>query len=68
MPSGIAGDPMADHLIAARNAALMVIDHQPRGKPIGWVSLAGELQRERTRGETAKDVVQIVLIERLVKA
>jgi nicotinamidase-related amidase len=41
---------------------------QAGGKPISWVSLAVELQRDWARGETVDDVVQIVLTERLLKA
>jgi nicotinamidase-related amidase len=41
---------------------------QAGGSPIGWVSLAGELQRDWARGETAPDVVQIVLTNRLFRA
>ena len=38
------------------------------GKPIGWVSLAAELQRDWARDETAEGVVEIVLTERLLRA
>jgi nicotinamidase-related amidase len=41
---------------------------QAGGKPIGWVSLAAELQRDWARDETAEGVVEIVLTERLLKA
>ena len=41
---------------------------QSGGKPIGWVSLAAELQRDWAREETADGVVEIVLTERLLKA
>jgi len=41
---------------------------QAGGKPISWVSLAVELQRDWARGETVDDVVEIVLTERLLKA
>jgi nicotinamidase-related amidase len=41
---------------------------QAGGKPIGWVSLAAELQRDWARDETAEGVVEIVLNERLLKA
>lgn len=40
---------------------------QAGGKPISWVSLAGELQRDWAREETVSDMVQIVLTERLLK-
>jgi len=41
---------------------------QAGGKPIGWVSLAAELQRDWSRDETAEGVVEIVLTERLLRA
>ena len=41
---------------------------QAGGIPIGWVSLAAELQRDWGRDETAEGVVEIVLTERLLKA
>ena len=41
---------------------------QDGGKPIGWVSLAVELQRDWAREETVADVIEIVLTERLLKA
>jgi nicotinamidase-related amidase len=41
---------------------------QAGGRPIGWVSLAAELQRDWAREETAEGVVEIVLTERLLKA
>ena len=37
------------------------------GKPIGWVSLACELQRDWARTETVPQVVEIVINERLAK-
>lgn len=40
---------------------------QAGARPIGWVALAGELQRDWARSETAADLVQIVLTERLLK-
>ena len=40
---------------------------QAGGRPIGWVSFASELQRDWARSETAADVVEIVLTERLLK-
>jgi nicotinamidase-related amidase len=39
---------------------------QAGGRPISWVSLAGELQRDWGRGETVGDVVDIVLTTRLL--
>jgi nicotinamidase-related amidase len=40
---------------------------QAGGRPIGWVSLACELQRDWGRTETVPQVVEIVLNERLLK-
>jgi nicotinamidase-related amidase len=40
---------------------------QAGGQPIGWVSLACELQRDWARQETVADVVEIVLTDRLRK-
>jgi nicotinamidase-related amidase len=39
---------------------------QAGGKPISWVGLAGELQRDWARGQTVADVVDIVLTTRLL--
>jgi len=41
---------------------------QAGGKPISWVSLACELQRDWAREETVPGVVEIVLTERLLQA
>ena len=40
---------------------------QAGGQPIGWVSLACELQRDWDRTETVPQIVEIVLNERLLK-
>jgi nicotinamidase-related amidase len=40
---------------------------QAGAQPIGWVSLACELQRDWARTETVPDVVEIVLTSRLTK-
>ena len=40
---------------------------QVGGQPISWVTLACELQRDWERKETADDVVEIVLTERLLQ-
>jgi nicotinamidase-related amidase len=40
---------------------------QAGGRPISWVSLACELQRDWARGDTVPAVVQIVLTDRLLK-
>jgi nicotinamidase-related amidase len=41
---------------------------QAGAQPIGWVSLAVELQRGWAREQTVDDVIQIVLTDRLLKA
>ena len=41
---------------------------QAGGQPIGWVGLAGELQRDWARQATVPDIVDIVLTSRLLKA
>jgi nicotinamidase-related amidase len=41
---------------------------QAGGRPISWVALACELQRDWAREETVDDVVEIVLTERLLRA
>ena len=40
---------------------------QAGGRPVGWVALAVELQRDWAREETMDDVIEIVLTERLLK-
>ena len=40
---------------------------QAGGKPVSWVSLAVELQRDWARLDTVQEVVEIVLTERLLK-
>ena len=40
---------------------------QAGGRPISWVALAVELQRDWAREETVADVIEIVLTERLQK-
>jgi nicotinamidase-related amidase len=40
---------------------------QAGGQPIGWVSLAGELQRDWGREETAGQVYELVIADRLAK-
>ena len=40
---------------------------QAGGRPISWVALAVELQRDWAREETVADVVEIVLTERLLQ-
>ena len=41
---------------------------QAGATPISWVALAAELQRDWAREETAADVVEIVLTQRLLRA
>ena len=41
---------------------------QSGAQPVGWVSLAVELQRDWAREATVEDVIDIVLTERLLKA
>ena len=40
---------------------------QAGGQPIGWVSLACELQRDGARQETVPVIVEIVLTDRLLQ-
>jgi hypothetical protein len=40
---------------------------QAGGRPISWVALAGELQRDWARAETLDGLRQIVLTERLLQ-
>lgn len=40
---------------------------QAGAQPIGWVSLAGELQRDWARQETVPALIEIVLTDRLLK-
>ena len=40
---------------------------QAGGRPIGWVSLACELQRDWARVETVPQIVEIVINSRLAK-
>ncbi len=40
---------------------------QAGARPISWVALAGELQRDWAREETVNDVIEIVLTERLLQ-
>jgi len=40
---------------------------QAGGKPIGWVSLACELQRDWARTDTVPEIVEVVINERLTK-
>src|SRR5256885_10420488 len=40
---------------------------QAGAKPTSWVALAGELQRDRARLVTVREVVPIALTERLLK-
>ena len=57
-------DALADHLITPQNLERVV---QSGGKPIGWVSLGCELQRDWTREETVSGIMEIVLTEPLLQ-
>jgi hypothetical protein len=57
--------PVAAPLEAHRAGIERVV--QASGMPIGWVSLACELQRDWNRQDTVPQIVEIVLTERLLK-
>ena len=59
-------DAIAGTSVEAHRAGLERVA-QAGGKPISWVSLACELQRDWARLETVGEVVQIVLTERLLQ-
>src|SRR2546425_10290635 len=59
-------DAIAGTSVEAHRAGLGRVA-QAGGTPIGWVSLACELQRDWARQETVPDVVRIVLTERLLQ-
>jgi nicotinamidase-related amidase len=59
-------DAIAGTSLEAHRAGLERVT-QAGGKPISWVSLACELQRDWAREETVAGVVEIVLTERLLK-
>jgi nicotinamidase-related amidase len=59
-------DAIAGTSVEAHRAGLDRVV-QAGGRPIGWVSLASELQRDWARQETVQEVVQIVLTERLLQ-
>ena len=59
-------DAIAGTSVEAHRAGLERVV-QAGATPIGWVSLACELQRDWARQETVQDVVQIVLTERLLQ-
>jgi hypothetical protein len=60
-------DQVGDHLITSQNVALVLIEYQPSqiGTVRSMVSLACELQRDWNRLETAPQIVEIVLTQRL---
>ena len=64
MTSHPARDPVSDHLLTPQNLERVV---QSGGKPIGWVSLGCELQRDWAREDTVSGIVEIVLTERLLQ-
>ena len=59
-------DAIAGTSVEAHRAGLERVV-QAGGRPISWVSLACELQRDWARQETVQEVVQIVLTERLLQ-
>jgi nicotinamidase-related amidase len=59
-------DAIAGTSVDAHRAGLERVV-QAGGKPVSWVSLACELQRDWAREDTVADVVQIVLTERLLR-
>jgi hypothetical protein len=67
MAGSINRDPVGDHLLTPQNAAGLERVVQAGGRPISWVALAVELQRDWAREETVVDVIEIVLTERLLK-
>ena len=65
VPKGIDAEQSSRVERRARRVQMRVV--QAGAQPIGWVSLACELQRDWARQETVADVVQIVLTERLLE-
>ncbi|HET6988288.1 MAG TPA: hydrolase [Kribbella sp.] len=59
-------DAVGGTSVEAHRAALERIA-RAGGQPISWVSLAGELQRDCSRADTAADNVDIVFTTRLLK-
>lgn len=59
-------DAIGGTSLEAHRAGLERVVHAG-GRPISWVSLGAELQRDWARAETAAGVVEIVLTERLLK-
>jgi nicotinamidase-related amidase len=59
-------DAIAGTSVEAHRAALERVT-QAGGKPISWVSLACELQRDWSRQETVPEFVRILFTERLSK-
>jgi nicotinamidase-related amidase len=59
-------DAIGGTSVAAHGAGIERV-LQAGGVPIGWVSLACELQRDWNRMETVPEIVEIVLTERLLK-
>lgn len=60
-------DAIADTSEEAHRAGLARL-FQAGARPIRWVELPGELERDRGREETVADIVEIPLTERLLKA
>jgi hypothetical protein len=59
-------DAIGGTSVEANRAGIERVVHAG-GVPIGWVSLACELQRDWNRLETVPQIVEIVLTERLLK-
>ena len=59
-------DAIAGTSVEAHRAGLERVT-RAGGTPIGWVTLACELQRDWARQETVPDIVRIVLTERLLQ-
>jgi nicotinamidase-related amidase len=59
-------DAIGGTSVEAHRAGLQRVT-QAGGRPISWVSLACELQRDWAREDTVPAVVQIVLTDRLLK-
>jgi nicotinamidase-related amidase len=57
-------DAMGGTSVEAHRAGLERVV-QAGGRPITWLSLAGELQRDWARQETVAEFVEIVITERL---
>ncbi|MGO9488700.1 MAG: hypothetical protein ACLQBB_06700 [Solirubrobacteraceae bacterium] len=59
-------DAIAGTSVDAHRAGIERVE-QAGAQPIGWVSLACELQQDWNRQETVPQIIEIVLTDRLVK-